>query len=79
MLKYPLFSEGRVQGNSIQLLNTSELHTNLQRISGMGACAIQKFVKCKGPNPFIIRSVWKRMKPTNVWVISSKTSFFDTN
>ena len=40
---------------------------------------VQKFVKSKGPNAFIIRSQYIKNKPPQSYVISNKTSYFDTN
>lgn len=78
ILKYPEFGDGHAVGNHFQLLNTRELHSNLQRITGMGGtCAIQKFVKCKGPNPFVVRAIWKSEKATSVWVLTGRNSFYD--
>ena len=38
---------------------------------------IQKFVKSKGPNAFIIRAHYRKGKPPQCYVITNKTSYFD--
>jgi hypothetical protein len=40
---------------------------------------IQKFVKSKGPNAFVIRSHYRKNKPPHCFVITNKKSFFDTD
>ena len=40
---------------------------------------IQKFVKSKGPNAFIVRAFYRKSKPPQCYVITNKTSFFDPN
>lgn len=47
--------------------------------SSGGAIVIQRFVKSKGPNAFITRAVWKKNKPPSCYVITNKTSYFDTS
>jgi LMBR1 domain-containing protein 1 len=42
-------------------------------------CVIQKFVKSKGPNAFITRAHYRKNKPPQCYVITNRTSFFDTN
>ncbi len=40
--------------------------------------AIQKFIKCKGPNSFIYRAIYRKSKPPSCYIITNKTSFFDS-
>lgn len=42
-----------------------------------GVFVVQRFIKCKGPNAFVTRAVWKANKPPQAWVITNKTSYFD--
>lgn len=39
--------------------------------------AIQKYVKSKGPNAFIIRSHYRKNKPPHSFVITNKMSYFE--
>src|SRR5262249_6261324 len=55
-----------------------------QRMSQVGSSnsdifVVQKFVKSKGPNAFICRAIWRKNKPPTCFVITNKTSFFDSN
>jgi hypothetical protein len=36
---------------------------------------LQRFIKCKGPNPFINRVVWRVNRPNYSWTITSKTKY----
>ena len=42
-------------------------------------CVLQRFVKSKGPFPFINRVVWRVDKPSYAWTITSRTQFKETN
>lgn len=33
-------------------------------------------MKCKGPNAFIIRAIWRKNKPPSCYVITNKTTYF---
>ena len=38
---------------------------------------IQKYIKSKGPNAYIVRGHYRKSRPPESFVITNKTSFFD--
>lgn len=76
--KNPLFSKNRLQENRLELLNYEELERNLFS-KNSSQFAIQRFVKCRGPKAFICRSVWRRDKPSYVYILTNKSSYNDTS
>ena len=64
--------------SEIEFLNTRDLAERAPTLFGRGEITvIQKFIKCKGPQPFVVRSVWRKDKPNYCWIISAKHRFQD--
>lgn len=74
--KMPIMKDGRIDENRVDLLNLDELEKCLFSKSG-SQMAIQRFVKCRGPKAFICRSVWKKDKPSYIYILTNKANFHD--
>ena len=74
--KIPIAKEGRLDENSLELLNIDELEKCLFSKSG-SQIAIQRFIKCRGPKAFICRSSWQRDKPPYIYILTNKANYHD--
>ncbi len=74
--KNPIFVKNRLVENRLELLNYDELERSLFS-KNSSQFAIQRFVKCRGPKAFICRTVWKRDKPSNVYILTNKLNYND--
>lgn len=62
----------------VEMLNSRDLAERAPACYGRGElCVIQKFIKCKGPQPFVVRSVWRKDSPNYSWIITAKHKFQD--
>ena len=78
VLKLTDYDEMGREITDIELLNSRDLAERAPSCYGRGElCAIQKFIKCKGPQPFIVRSVWRKDDPNYSWMITAKHKFQD--
>lgn len=67
-------------GAVVELLNARDIVTKIPMfMSDPEITALQRFIKCKGPQPFVVRSVWRVDKPNYNWTISSKTKYEETD
>ena len=76
--KYPDHDENDfLWGHVTQAITTDDLVHSLQRYNSSDGMiwAIQRFVKCKGPNAFACRTAWFKDKPSESWIITNKASF----
>ena len=65
-----------VSSASIELMNGLDLAEKSPTFQGNGSTTIiQRFVKCKGPKPFIARTVWRLNKPAYSWAVTSNTHY----
>jgi len=69
--KIPITKNQRIEENHIELLNLEELERYLFS-KNVNQSAIQRFVKCRGPKPFVVRSVWRRIKPPYLYILTNK-------
>lgn len=72
---------GRVVGNKTSFIPTSLLKEKV-RLAWKGdanRCCIQKFIKCRGPRPFICRTVYTLKNQTYGWLITSNEIFSETH
>lgn len=78
IIKISDFDERNKPTTEIEFLNSRDLAERVPTWFGRGSViVIQKFIKCKGPQPFIVRSVWRKDKPWYSWIISAKHKFED--
>eukprot|EP00742_Colponemidia_sp_Colp-10_P005596 GILJ01005982.1.p1 GENE.GILJ01005982.1~~GILJ01005982.1.p1 ORF type:complete len:988 (+),score=146.86 GILJ01005982.1:2024-4987(+) len=70
---------GRVLQNRTNVMNTRELSLLVPAITSSAGekMVIQKFIKCRGPKPFVCRAVWRQDKAPQAWIITGKTGFAD--
>ena len=63
-----------MSGHQTQTITTEDLIHSLQSYnpSNGQACAIQRFVKCNGPNAFVCRTAWFKDKSNESWIITNK-------
>ncbi len=59
------------QGNLTSLLTTRDLRDMLRPSRAGDNFILQRFVRCRGPNAFINRCVWRRDRPPLVWHITN--------
>ena len=66
-------------GNNARMLSTKELNSLLPAYSipGGEACAVQRFVKAKGANAYILRCVWRRIGGSCCWMLSNRKRMDD--
>jgi LMBR1 domain-containing protein 1 len=72
---------GRVVGNKSTALPTNLLKEKV-RLAWKGdanRCCIQKFIKCRGPRPFICRSVYTLKNQVYGWLITSNDVFSENH
>ena len=72
---------GRVVGNKSTALPTNLLKEKV-RLAWKGdanRCCIQKFIKCRGPRPFICRSVYTLKNQAYGWLITSNDVFSENH
>ena len=74
--KIPIMKDGRLDENQLTLLNLDELEKCLFNKSG-SQTAIQRFIKCRGPKAFVCRSVWRRNKPSYIYILTNKANYHD--
>lgn len=78
VIKMSDYDESNRPTSEIEFLNSRDLAERAPTCFGRGAVmVIQKFIKCKGPQPFIVRSVWRKDKPSYSWIITAKHKFQD--
>jgi hypothetical protein len=72
------YDENGLEFTDIEILNSRDLAERAQASYGRGELwAIQKFIKWKGPQPFVVRSVWRKENPNYSWIITGKHKFQD--
>jgi len=76
--KNPIFIKNRLVENRLELLNYDDLERSLIS-KNSSQFAIQRFVKCRGPKAFICRTVWKRNKTSNVYILTNKLNYNDSS
>ena len=69
----------KVHGLNTFVLNSFDLKTRLNEFSQGDVCSIQKFIRSKGPVPFVCRVVYRRNSRSCLYVVTNKTSFTNEN
>lgn len=77
VVKRPMWSNlvKRYHGLNTYVLNTTDLKSRLNEFLTGEPCAVQRFIKSKGPVAFVCRVVYKKGKKNILYVITNKISF----
>ena len=77
VVKKPMWSElvKRYHGLNTLVLNSLDLKTRLNELLSGEPCAVQRFIKSKGPVAFVCRTFYRKAKKAQVYIISNKFSF----
>lgn len=78
VVKFIEFDENNhMGGHQTTAITTQDIYLQLQSYNSSNgrACAIQRFVKCNGPNAFVCRTAWFKDQPNECWVITNKKSY----
>ena len=77
VVKRPVWSSvfKRYHGLNTCVLNSTDLKSRMNEFLSGEMCAVQRFIKSKGPVSFVCRVVYRRNKKNTIFVISNKTSF----
>ena len=74
--KKPIYTNGHLQENHLELLNQDELERYLLSKHSY-QYAIQRFVKCRGPKAFICRTIYRKDKLAYVYILTNKANYHD--
>lgn len=77
VVKRPVWSSlfKRYHGLNTSVLNSTDLKLRMNEFLTGEVCAVQRFIKSKGPVSFVCRVVYKKHKKNMIYVISNKSSF----
>ena len=77
VVKKPTWSElvKRYHGLNTYVLNSADLKSRLNEFMSGEPCAVQRFIKSKGPVSFVCRTTYKKNKKSQMFVITNKISF----
>ena len=77
VVKKPTWNElvKRYHGLNTYVLNTTDLKSRLNEFLSGEPCAVQRFIKSKGPVSFVCRTTYKKNKIGHIFVITNKISF----
>ena len=77
VVKRPVWSSlfKRYHGLNTYVLNSTDLKSRFNEFLTGEICAVQRFIKSKGPVSFVCRVVYKKNKKNMIYIISNKVSF----
>ena len=79
-MKRITYNDSYINGNDIKLLNARYLqNASLQQFSGQSetVLTLQRFIKCNGNKAFICRTIFRKHKNSECFIITNKKSFYD--